>query len=488
MNGTEKAIVAAMLSGEEPSFLMTDGYKFSMGQAGFPLRRETFYLSFRRPGRYYVPVDLAAVIAGLKPRFPASMTYALSLLHYLENFGYGLTPAMVRAIDGEVTVAAAPKGSWVREREPILSITGPSFLASWYEPLAIWLHYPIQVATDALLEGRTQFPVTCEEEGAIVRAVLEAIGVEGAAVADPEGYEARVRRNAAALVEAAGGDAGRILEVGMRGASCLRMHEIALQGCRAAGIRATSDVHLAWKGVMTPVGTTGHEHQQRWGGDLEAFRAIRDTRPVAPGYLFDTFDAVKRGIPAAVQAMREAPGRAASVRFDSGDRAAQFRLLHEAEGRWGVRPTYIFMDSIDAAAVREFEALGEQLGVPAARRLYGAGGFLVGRPAATPLVRDRVSAVYKLSESNGRPVMKLSVEAKRSLPGRPVIFRRLRGEPIDLRFAGCAGVIGQAGEQPPEGFARLGERAAAEYELEGRVEPSVETAALVEKISAEQGG
>lgn len=488
MSDTEKAIVAAMLSGEEPSLLMTDGYKFSMGQAGFPLRRETFYLSFRRPGRYFVPIDLAAVVAGLKPRFPASMTYALGLLHYLENFGYGLTPAMVKAIDGEVSVDAAPKGSWVREREPVLSISAPSFLASWLEPLAIWLHYPVQIATAALLEDRREFRVSSEEERAIVEAVLDAIGTKGRAVVDPDAYGAGVRRNAAALVAAAGGDGGRVLEVGMRGAHCLRMHEIALRACRTAGIKATSNVHLAWKTVMTPVGTTGHEHQQRWGSDLAAFRAIRDTRPVAPGYLFDTFDAVRLGIPAAIQAMREEPERPASVRFDSGDRAAQFRLLHAAEQRWGLRPTYIFMDGIDADAVRELEALGEQLGVPASRRLYGAGGFLVARPAATPLTRDRVSAVYKLSESNGRPVMKFSVAAKRSLPGRLVIFRRLRGEPIDLRFTGCAGVIGQVGEQPPVGFARLGERAAGDYDLEGRVEPSVETAALIEMLTTQHGG
>ena len=52
--------------------------------------------------------------------------------------------------------------------------------------------------------------------------------------------------------------------------------------------------------------------------------------------------------------------------------------------------------------------------------------------------------------------MKYGCQEKRSLPGKPVIFRRVSGEPIDLRFAGCAGVIGQEGETAPAGFLPLG--------------------------------
>ena len=48
--------------------LATDAYKFSMAQAGFPLRRETFYFSFRRGGPQYVPFDFAEMIGALAPR------------------------------------------------------------------------------------------------------------------------------------------------------------------------------------------------------------------------------------------------------------------------------------------------------------------------------------------------------------------------------------------------------------------------------------
>src|SRR5690606_8699261 len=73
-----------------PSVLATDAYKFSMAQAGFPLRRETFYLSFRFGGFQYVPFDLAAIVrahvADLRPG-PDDLAFARA-------HGYGLSDAM----------------------------------------------------------------------------------------------------------------------------------------------------------------------------------------------------------------------------------------------------------------------------------------------------------------------------------------------------------------------------------------------------------
>ena len=50
------------------SVLATDGYKFSMAEAGWPLRRETFYYSHRRGGRQHLPVDVESLLATLWPR------------------------------------------------------------------------------------------------------------------------------------------------------------------------------------------------------------------------------------------------------------------------------------------------------------------------------------------------------------------------------------------------------------------------------------
>ena len=66
------------------SLLMTDGYKFSMAEAGWPLRRETFYWSHRRGGPQVLPFDARAEVLELLPEVtPADLAY-------LEQQGYDL--------------------------------------------------------------------------------------------------------------------------------------------------------------------------------------------------------------------------------------------------------------------------------------------------------------------------------------------------------------------------------------------------------------
>lgn len=107
-----------MLAGHSPSVLMTDAYKFSMAQAGFPLRTETFYLSFRKRGWYFVPFDLAAIVYCLRPQLPSAAEE-----DYLAGTAYVMNTAMHKALSGALDVRAAPRGSWVRENEPILTVT-----------------------------------------------------------------------------------------------------------------------------------------------------------------------------------------------------------------------------------------------------------------------------------------------------------------------------------------------------------------------------
>lgn len=468
-------IAKRMLGGATPSVLMSDAYKFSMVEAGFPLREETFYLSFRRPGGYRVPFDLAAVVRALRPE-------ALERdLAFLEAAGYGIGPAARAALREPLDIWAAPAGAWLREHEPIVRVTAPSFLASWLEPLVIWLHYPIQVATEAS-RGRRSFLCTSSDEAELTTLALRAVGLADASqvTIDAAGYEARVADHASCLRDALEDrrDAA-LLEVGMRSASCMATHELALRGCMRAGIARTSNVFLARELGATPAGTAGHEHTLRWGSDLAAFRALRDRRDGPPSYLVDTYDARTRGIPAAITALRESPGRAASVRFDSGDAAAQLDAFVAA----GVAPTFVFMDGLDADRVRTIEAVARARGIAPARRVYGAGGFLVGRPSGSSLTRDRVSAVYKLSQSGPEPVMKLGAPGKTSMPGRPSVFRRTSG-------SGPIGLIAQVGEEPPPGYAVLDATAEAERDPEGTgtVEPSSATHALIARVRRETLG
>lgn len=438
---------------------LTDAYKLSMAQAGFPLRTETFYLSFRKPGDYLIPFNFKEVILRVLGHLQGELQISNRGQAYLATRGYGLTPAMVEALKGNITVWAAPKGSWVKAKEPIVTITGPSFLVSWFEPLVIMFNFPIQIAT-ALAGGQRDFKATCENEAGIIQLVKDELGItEGSIQVMEDDYRNAVRTKVAAVV-AAVGNPERIFEVGFRSASCLEQHTLIVEECVRADVLKTSNIALAQKHEGIPVGTTGHEHQQRWGNDLDGFRAIRDMRPGMPSYLFDTFDALRSGIPAAIQVLRE-ENRPAAVRFDSGDQDAQLALFVAAD----VKPTYIFEDGYTPERAEKNENLCESYNIPRFDRLYGFGGFLGAVPSINPYIRDRVQAVYKLCKTGERNVMK-HAGTKSSVPGTPVI---LRGH--------GRSIIAQLGEIVP-GFLPLGENP-GDYKVEGETLLSEKTAEMV---------
>ena len=74
------------------SLLATDGYKFSMAEAGWPLRTETFYYSHRKGGPQVLPVDVPAFVRSLLPR-RADDDY-----RYLAEHSYEMGPGFKAAI------------------------------------------------------------------------------------------------------------------------------------------------------------------------------------------------------------------------------------------------------------------------------------------------------------------------------------------------------------------------------------------------------
>lgn len=436
------------------SVLSTDAYKFSMAQAGFPLRRETFYFSFRRGGIHYVPVDLERSVRELL----ASLAGGSRAHDFARRHGYGFNDAMeaALAVQGGIEIEAVPRGTWVCEREPILTITGPSFLVSWLEPMLLWLNYPIQLATALRgLEGAPVPPAwitaTCAEHARVIEVALaDADRGDVEILREDDAYRTRVQQVVGDLVRAVG-DPDRVFEVGMRSAVCLEQHRIALEACRAEGVMRTSHVGLALELDMQPVGTMGHEHVQRWGADLAAFGAMRDMRSSPPSYLLDTFDTMGSGIRAAVAVMRERP-HACAIRYDSGNKFIQYLHSCELLREEGLEPTHVLEDGLDLEATTHFERLRGFTGWPAGAQVYGYGGSIVAAPMTNPFTRDRVSAVFKLSQTGLVPRMKFGNESgagKQSVPGRPVAWRKLRG-------AGPVGIIGQAGEPVAENYVALG--------------------------------
>lgn len=441
-----------------PLAVSTDAYKYSMAQAGFPLRRETFVFSFRRGDPQLIPFDLKRVIRRLveatsSARIAARDYDTGAVFGMLRACRYGTTVGMDAALkgpDADLEVWAPPVGSVVLPTEPLATITGQSFPLSILEPTILMLHTPIQWATALYLGGfPPEVTATCAEEKLLIEAVAAVVGRSITVTVDSGGYQRRVEEHTAAVIKACV-DPARVFEVGLRGAACPAQHLLALAAAQEAGLLTTSSTWGANRLGLAPVGTTGHEHQQRWGSDLAAFTALTDMRPGMPSYLFDTYDAHRIGIPSAIEATRRL-GRDVVVRFDSGDTEKQLRQLLASDV--ADRMSFIFEDGLTPAKITKLEELGETLGVATDRRRYGVGGYLIAAPSASPYDRDRVSAAYKLSETGRRPTMKWSAsDGKASLPGRPVIFRRLPIMPSGLF---TTGIIGQAGEHPPRGYVEI---------------------------------
>jgi nicotinic acid phosphoribosyltransferase len=336
---------------------------------------------------------------------------------------------------------------------------------------------------------------TCVRERELFEETVDAVGslVPGgvrrpeAVVVDADGYHDAVLGRARELVEIVG-DADRLFEVGMRGASCADQHEIALRAVAAAGIRRTSNVGLARALDLVPVGTMGHEHVQRHGSDVAAFTSMRDKFPGFLFYLPDTFDTLASGIPAALATIAEDPGRNAGIRFDSEHGIVGHWLYAVARAREaGLTPLLGLESGWNAALTRQFEDLRLQVGWPADRQAYGYGGYLVAPPWPA-FERDHVSAVYKIGDSGGRATMKFGDEpdgGKSSIPGRPVVWRPQR---YDGR--GPVGIIAQDGEDwtPPDAVLATGAAEPLPYALDevrgwtgGKLAMSPATTALVHR-------
>jgi len=392
---------------------------------------------------------------------------------YLAEHSYEMGPGFKAAIvqTDALEIRALPRGAVFYDREPVFTVTGPSAVVSWLEPSILMLHYRIQVASRAE-EVRV---VTCERQREIVRETLDAAGLPAPAIeVDSDAYYRRVLATAKALVDAVK-NPDRIFEVGMRSVSCLEQHEIALRACLEAGIQRTSNVLLARTLGMIPVGTMGHEHVQRYGADEPAFRAMRERRPGRSSYLLDTYDTIHSGIPAAFKLIREDPSRGDSIRFDSGDKEKQYRIAVDLAKRQDIRPVMILEDGWDLALTKRFEALREEVGWKPEEQFYGYGGYLVAATAPGTLTRDRVAAVWKLSQTGSTPTMKFADDANRgkeSIPGRPVLWRRMQSN-------GPTGIIGQEGEAVPAGHEAWG---AAPADPKYALEFSAETQALQTRL------
>lgn len=417
--------------------LKTDHYKFTMAEAGWPFRRETFYYSHRKGGPHLLPFDIKDKIRKLNPFIQLQETYEER--QWLEKENRTPLGAWFHGLKKEhfqFQVQSPPEGSWICDRDPMFVVSGPSFAVSWLEPLILQLNYAIQIATLAAtdpdklrLEINT---VTCGEQKYLITEVLGNVRSFGYNVPDfpinidESQYTDHVHDKVKELIRAVDGDPSRIFEVGMRAASCMTQHRLALTGAKEAGLLATSDAWGASYVGLRSIGTMGHEHVQRYGSDEDAYRAMVERVPGSVFFLLDTFDTVKSGIPNAFKIIEEQPERQHAVRFDSGNIKEQFIFAANLAKNMGIKPRFCLEDGWNLKKTIEFEELRKSLGLPPEQVLYGYGGHIVNSPF-TDLGRDRVSAVWKLTQTRNTPTMKFGDagskgKGKESIPGLPVLY------------------------------------------------------------------
>jgi nicotinic acid phosphoribosyltransferase len=470
--------------------LDTDQYKFAMAEAGWPMREETFYYSHRKGGPHLLPVDVKEYIKEIFARWMShgyvhmprmyndtrEELVKASGLHvgaWFEHF------YMMEKPFDKLTINTIPKGSWFHDRDPVFTVTGPSFLLSWLEPQILQLNYRIQIATLAaqnkLAENDINM-VTCDTQKIIVLETLNAVREMGYKVPEvvsinqqPDAYVINVESRVRSLIDAVDGDAHRLFEVGLRGVTCGEQHELALDACKRAGLIGTSDTYGASLKSLKAVGTMGHEHVQRFGSDEAAYEAMADRVPGSIFCLLDTFDTIKSGIPAAFDLMRRQPERNHVVRFDSGDiRSQLFKAITIADSM-GIDPRYCLEDGWNLEKTKEFEEMRRAEGLPADRFLYGYGGHIV-KCGWTPLTRDKVAAVWKLTQTGNTPTMKFGSSpggGKESIPGKPVLWR--------LWTSNCCAtlprtIVAQEGEDIAKDFTDLYSKA---YESEPMMFPTI---------------
>jgi len=426
-----------------------------MALAGFPMRRETFVFMLRKGGPFYMPVDPVAYVKGLLPT-PTEQDY-----RYLAAQGMHMDPGYRTAMNAQdIEVHGLPKGAWFGDREPVLTVTGPSALVSYLEPQIIWLQFRIRIATLARLDPKNLKQrlgvVTCPRERDIVLETLDAanVRIDFDIKVDPKGYQDHIRDRASSLVSLCG-DPSRLMEAGMRAVSCMDQHRLALSACKEAGFLSTSNILLGKELDMTPGGTTGHEHTQRWGSDYRAFSAVRDSYPGEVTFLLDTYSTRHSGLPMALRAMVEEPERTCSVRFDSestmeGDYLLGIHAMKEHD----IMAPINLGGGFDTEITARFEEMRGFLKWPAELQRYMYGQFLVAPHVPLP-TRGETGAVFKLAQTGHRPTMKFSDNAeKSSIPGKPVVFR-LEMPGASRNHDKPMTIIGQHGESPPEGYVLL---------------------------------
>ncbi|HYY06996.1 MAG TPA: nicotinate phosphoribosyltransferase [Actinomycetota bacterium] len=365
-----------------PGGLRTDLYELNMA-ASFLRRGMTADATFSLYVRDMPKERGFLVAAGLEDalRFLDSFSFTDEELAYLATIGFddrAIEDFRGVRFDGDVW--AVPEGRIVHAKEPILEVTASIAVAQLVETVLL---NQVMVHT-TIASKAARYVIAAEDRGLVDFSFRRTHGVEAA----------RAAARASAIV----------------------------------GFQATSNVEAAREFGLPVSGTMAHSFVTAFDDEEEAFRAFAEDHPNRTTFLVDTYDTL-HGIGNAIEVIREVhPTGEVGVRLDSGDLDRLSREARRMLDRAGLGHARIFASGgLDEHEVAELVRAGAPVDA------FGIGTQL-GVSADVPYI----DVVYKLVETDGRPVLKLS-PAKATAPGRKQVWRGPSEDLLALRDEAAPG-------------------------------------------------
>ena len=194
---------------------------------------------------------------------------------------------------------------------------------------------------------------------------------------------------------------------------------LASKAAIIGGVDTTSNVFAAYHFGLDVTGTQAHSWIQSFSDELTAFRRYAELYPDECVLLVDTYGTLKNGIPHAIIVAREleAKGkRLAGVRLDSGDLVSLSKKVRAMLDAAGLRYVQIVASNqLDEYLIYNLTQQNAPIDS------YGVGTKLISANGSPAL-----EGIYKLSELNGQPSMKVTDNfLKTTMPGKKHVFRFL---------------------------------------------------------------
>ena len=370
---------SALLSVDEMA-LFVDYYQLTMGQADFDADHDAiitanYYVRKIPQGQYLIAAGLEQVV-----HYILNLRFTDATLDWLAERGDLSADylASLKDFRFDGSVFAVPEGTPVFPNEPIINVTGKSRDVQLFETyLLCVMNFQTLIATKAsrIVEAARGRPV----------------------------FDFGARR-------AHGRDAG-------------------ILAARASFIGGASGTSLVLAGCyfgIPYVGTMAHKFISERPTELEAFRDYAAAFPNNTTLLIDTYDTLEGARNACIAAKEmEARGtRLRAVRLDSGDLltlSRQVRRILDTEGLDYVQIIASHdLDEFQIDTLLENGAPLDSFGV--GTRLATGANF---NPRTGEGAPSALGGVYKVVESDGRPVGKQSLDepSKATIPGRKQIYR-----------------------------------------------------------------